>query len=262
MRFLVLCLMLAAPAAYANAFVTLASTTSTENSGLYDFILPKFSQATGIDVRVVAVGTGQALRLAENGDADILIVHHRPSEEAFIDAGHGINRNDLMYNDFVVVGPRDDPAGISASMSIEEAFKAISEAEAPFVSRGDDSGTHKKESELWGLAQITPSSPWYLDVGRGMGGALNIAAARNAYILSDRATWLSFKNPQELSLLYQGVPPLFNPYGVILVNPERHRHVKVEAARALQNWLTGPDGQKAISEFRVNGTQLFFPIEK
>jgi len=253
--FLWLCPIMAA----AKDFITLASTTSTENSGLYDAILPVFESETGIDVRVVAVGTGQALKLAENGDADVLLVHHRPSEEAFVAAGFGIDRQDVMYNDFVLVGPADNPAEITLNMTAAEAFAAIARSGSTFVSRGDDSGTYKKELELWDMAGVVPDGRWYLDVGRGMGGALNIAAVQDAYILSDRGTWLSFANKQGLKLVFEGDPPLFNPYGIILVNPVRHPHVKLENAKIFQNWLISDAGQAEIEKFRVNGQQLFFP---
>ncbi|MEO0344579.1 MAG: substrate-binding domain-containing protein [Pseudomonadota bacterium] len=244
--------------AAADTFITLASTTSTENSGLYDAILPHFTDATGIDVRVVAVGTGQAIKLAENGDADLLLVHHRPSEEAFVAAGFGVERFDVMYNDFVLIGPAGNPAGITQDMTVVDAFETISGTGSVFVSRGDDSGTHKKEREIWEMAGLEPEGQWYLDVGRGMGAALNIAAAQNAYVLSDRGTWLSFQNRAGLSLVYEGDPPLFNPYGIVLVNPTRHPHTKVEAAKTFIDWITSESGQSAIDAFRLAGEQLFF----
>ncbi|MEM9717269.1 MAG: substrate-binding domain-containing protein [Pseudomonadota bacterium] len=251
--------LLLSPSAWAAEFITLASTTSTENSGLYDAILPQFTEATGIEVRVIAVGTGQAIKLAENGDADALLVHHRPSEEAFVTAGFGIERYDVMYNDFVLVGPSEDPADIASASSVAEVFQRIKSSDALFVSRGDDSGTHKKELELWDMADVTPGGPRYLDVGRGMGGALNIAAAQDAYILSDRGTWLSFQNTGNLKILFEGDPPLFNAYGLIIINPERHPHTKVEAANIFKDWLLSESGQAAIAAHKIAGQQLFFP---
>lgn len=258
-RFALCCLLFFPLHLRAEEFITLASTTSTENSGLYDFLLPKFTEDTGLEVRVVAVGTGQAIKIAENGDADLLLVHHRPSEDAFVEAGYGIERRDVMYNDYVLIGPKANPAGVTTDLTVSEAFQKIAASGASFVSRGDDSGTHKKELELWALSGATPKPPWYLDVGRGMGGALNIAADLNSYILSDRATWISFNNKRELALVLDGDPPLFNPYGVILVNPARHAHVKTDQARVFAEWLTSPIGQSLILQYRVNGEQLFFP---
>ena len=260
--FLALLFSLLAPLAASNEFITLASTTSTENSGLYDALLPAFKKATGIDVRVIAVGTGQALKIAERGDADALLVHHRPSEDRFIAQGFGIDRRDIMYNDFVILGPRHDPADIKHSKTALEAFRQIAELKPIFISRGDESGTHKKERELWGMAGITPQGEWYRDVGRGMGGALNIATAQEAYILSDRGTWLSFNNQKELTILFEGDPPLRNPYGLILVNPKRHPHVKYESALRFANWLTSQEGQAIIKNFRVENEPLFFPFNK
>ena len=243
-------------------FITLASTTSTENSGLLGHLLPRFLAATGIEVRVVAVGTGQALRIARNGDADVLLVHHRPSEEAFVAEGHGVARHEVMINDYVIGGPRADPAGIADNSSAVAAFAQIAAAQAPFVSRGDDSGTHKKELALWAAAGIDPaaaSGAWYREVGAGMGATLNIAAAMPAYLLSDRGTWVSFRNKGDLKLLVEGDPPLFNPYGVILVNPDRHPHVKATEGQAFIDWMLSDEGQAAIASFRVDGQQLFFP---
>ena len=243
-------------------FITLASTTSTENSGLLGHLLPRFLAATGIEVRVVAVGTGQALRIARNGDADVLLVHHRPSEEAFVAEGHGVARHEVMINDYVIGGPRADPAGIADNSSAVAAFAQIAAAQAPFVSRGDDSGTHKKELALWAAAGIDPASAsgtWYREVGAGMGATLNIAAAMPAYLLSDRSTWVSFRNKGHLMLLVEGDPPLFNPYGVILVNPDRHPHVKAAEGQAFIDWMLSDEGQSAIASFRVDGQQLFFP---
>ncbi|MDX1540372.1 MAG: substrate-binding domain-containing protein [Geminicoccaceae bacterium] len=243
-------------------FITVASTTSTENSGLFDHLLPQFEQAAGIEVRVVAVGTGQALRLGENGDADVLLVHAEPAEEAFVEAGHGVERFDVMYNDFVIVGPADDPAGVRGEDDALEALQAIADAEAPFASRGDDSGTHKKELALWQQAEIdavSASGSWYRETGSGMGATLNTASGMDAYALTDRATWLAFANKGDLELLVEGDQRLFNQYGVILVNPEKHPHVKAEAGEAFIDWLLSEEGQAAIASFRLEGEQAFFP---
>jgi tungstate transport system substrate-binding protein len=248
-------------------FITLASTTSTENSGLLGAILPRFTEASGVEVRVVAVGTGAAIRLAEGGDADVLLVHDRASEEAFVAEGHGVERFDVMYNDFVVVGPKDDPAGVRAGAKgdVSNALRLIAEAEAPFVSRGDDSGTHKAERRLWKHAGLDPKAApggWYRETGSGMGAALNTANAMGAYTLSDRGTWLSFRNRSDLRVVLEGDPPLFNPYGVILVSPAKHPHVKAEQGQALIDWLLSEEGQRAIGEFRVDGEVLFHPDAK
>ncbi len=253
----------ATPAAgAADRYITLASTTSTDNSGLFDAILPRFEAATGIAVRVVAVGTGQALRLAERGDADVLFVHHRPSEEAFVAAGYGVERFDIMYNDFVIVGPTADPAGIVGLGDAAAALRRIAAAGALFASRGDDSGTHKKERSLWQAAGIDPaahSGAWYRETGSGMGATLNTAAALDAYALTDRGTWISFNNKAGLALQVEGDPRLFNQYGVILVNPARHPHVKAADGQALIDWLRSAAGQAAIGEFRIAGERLFTP---
>jgi tungstate transport system substrate-binding protein len=245
--------------AAAERFITMASTTSTQNSGLLDAILPLFTAKTGIEVRVVAVGTGQALRIARNGDADILLVHHRASEDAFVADGNGIERRDVMYNDFVLIGPATDPAHIKGLAKATDALSAIAKTHALFASRGDDSGTHKKELELWQAARITPAGAWYLETGSGMGATLNLAQAKEAYALTDRGTWITFGNKGDLALLLSGDKALFNPYGVILVNPARHPHVKATDARALSDWLVSEEGQTAISAFRIDGFEAFCP---
>ncbi len=253
---------IAGTAAAADRFITVASTTSTENSGLFGHILPLFRARTGIQVRVVAVGTGQAIRLARNGDADVLLVHHRPSEERFVAEGYGVERFDLMYNDFVIVGPKADPAGIRGMTDAPAALDKVAAARAPFASRGDDSGTHKKELSLWRAAGVdvaAASGSWYRETGSGMGATLNAAAAMDAYALADRATWLAFKNKAGLALLVEGDPRLFNQYGVILVNPARHPHVKQADGQAFIDWLLSADGQRAIADFKLDGRQLFFP---
>lgn len=250
-------ILFALPATAGNTWFTLASTTSTQNSGLLDHILPLFKEATGIEVRVVAVGTGQALRIARNGDADAILVHHRPSEDAFVAEGFGIERRDVMYNDFVIVGPKDDPARIRQATTAGEALRLI--APHIFTSRGDDSGTHKKERELWDAAGITPEGAWYLETGSGMGATLNMASDQNAYVLTDRGTWITFGNKGELDLLFSGDPAMFNPYGFILANPARFPHAKTDLARSFSNWLTSPAGQAAIGDFRIDGFQAFCP---
>ncbi|MGH1537632.1 MAG: substrate-binding domain-containing protein, partial [Gammaproteobacteria bacterium] len=233
-----------------NLFITLSSTTSTDNSGLLDYLIPKFTGKTGIDVRVIAVGTGRALQLGKRGDADIVLVHHKTSEEDFVESGFGIDRRDVMYNDYVIVGPKNDPAKIKQLKHAAEAFKQISQHDVPFVSRGDDSGTHKKELEIWSLAKVDAqqhSGKWYREAGAGMGATLNIANGMNAYTMTDRGTWLSFKNRDDLTLLFENDPPLFNQYGVILVNPEKHDHIKFQAAKRFSDWLISNEGQHAIA---------------
>ena len=249
----------AAPAQ--EKFITVASTTSTEQSGLFKHLLPIFTAKTGIAVRVVAVGTGQALDIGRRGDADVLLVHAKPLEEKFVAAGYGVKRHDVMYNDFVLIGPKSDPAYVAGARDVAAAFRKIREAQAPFVSRGDRSGTHFAELEIWKLAGIDiakEKGAWYRDTGQGMGPALNTAAAMNAYLLSDRGTWVSFKNRGDLAIAVQGDPRLFNQYGVMLVNPARHPHVKAAMGQAFIDWLISPQGQQAIADYRINGEQLFF----
>ncbi|WP_245675865.1 substrate-binding domain-containing protein [Halofilum ochraceum] len=253
---------LSMPAHAEDQYITVASTTSTEASGLFGHILPEFEEETGIEVRVVAVGTGQAIEVAKRGDADVLFVHHKPSEEAFVENGFGVKRHPVMYNDFIIVGPGDDPAGVEGMENAPGALAEIAEAEAPFASRGDDSGTHKKELGLWDKAGVDVAEDggsWYRETGAGMGRTLNTAAGMNAYALADRGTWISFDNRQDLELLVEGDPDLFNPYGVILVNPEKHGHVKAEMGQQFIDWLTSEDGQDAIASYRLRGQQLFMP---
>lgn len=243
-------------------FITVASTTSTANSGLFDGILPRFTAKTGIDVRVVAVGTGQAIRLARKGDADVLFVHHRPSEEKFVSDGFGVKRHDVMVNDFVVVGPSSDPAGVSGRRDAAAAFKAIAAGKAVFVSRGDDSGTHKRERSVWKAAGINPvddSGSWYRESGSGMGATLNTSVAMNGYTLADRGTWLSFRNRGDHVVVVEGDNRLMNPYGVILVNAAKHPHVKTAQGQTFIDWLVSAEGQGAIGGFRINGQVLFKP---
>ena len=242
--------------------ITLMATTSTENSGLLSYLLPKFEAAHGIKVNVVAYGTGQALRAARRGDADVLLVHDKKAELKFMANGHGVDRRTVMYNDFVIIGPKHDPARIKGAKGAFDAFQRIKKAKAAFVSRGDDSGTHKAELRLWranGMAPPDRRNRWYREVGSGMGATLNIAANMNAYVLSDRGTWLSFHNRRALSLLFEDDPPLFNQYSIMLVNPNRHPHIKEAQGRALIDWMTSPQGQSAIAAFTVNGKALFTP---
>ena len=249
---LALALLLAVTGARAGAFITVASTTSTQNAGLFDHLLPLFEAESGIEVRVVAVGTGQALRLARNGDADLLLVHDKPSEEAFVAEGYGSARFDLMYNDFVVVGPARDPAGIAGTEDAAAALAKIAAAKAPFVSRGDDSGTHRRERALWmavGLDPTGASGTWYREAGQGMGATLNTASMMEAYTLTDRGTWLSMRGRLDLRLVVEGGAGLRNQYGVTLVSAEKHPHVKAALARQFAEWLVSPLGQAAIDGF-------------
>jgi tungstate transport system substrate-binding protein len=246
----------------AERYITIASTTSTENSGLFGHLQPIFKQKTGIDFRVVALGTGQALDVGRRGDVDVVFVHDKAAEEKFVAEGFGIDRRDVMYNDFVLLGPKRDPARISGGHDIAAALKAIQTAQAPFVSRGDRSGTHAAELRLWtdaGIDIAASKDTWYRETGSGMGASLNTASSMNAYILSDRGTWLAFKNRGDLAILVEGDRRLFNQYGVIMVNPARHPQVKHSEARAFIDWLTSADGQAAIAAFRINGEQAFFP---
>ena len=254
----------AVPARADERFITLSSTTSTQDSGLFGHILPVFSAATGITVHVVAVGTGQALAIGARGDADALLVHDRVGEDKFVADGYGIDRRDVMYNDFVIVGPRGDPAHIRGLKDAREALRQIAQAAALFASRGDDSGTNRMELRLWKSAGVQPDphGGWYRDLGQGMGATLNIAAGMNAYTLTDRATWANFKNRQGLEILTEGDPALFNPYGSILVNPAKWPNVKYSDAKIWHEWLTSKAGLDAIASYRINGEELFFPPRK
>jgi tungstate transport system substrate-binding protein len=259
------CLLLtlvAGESALAQPFITVASTTSTEQSGLFDHILPIFEQKTGIEVRVVALGTGQALDLARRGDADVVFVHAKSAEEEFLREGHGVRRFPVMYNDFVIIGPRADPAGIAGGRDTLDALRKIKSAAAPFVSRGDRSGTHIAEINLWRMAGVDideEKGAWYRETGQGMGPALNMASSMNAYLLSDRATWLAFGNRGELAILVEGDTRLMNQYGVMLVNSDKHPSVKREEGQAFIDWLVSPEGQAAIAGYKIDGEQLFFP---
>jgi tungstate transport system substrate-binding protein len=248
--------------ALAQRFITVASTTSTEQSGLFKHILPIFEQQTGIEVRVVALGTGQALDLGRRGDADVVFVHAKSAEEEFLREGHGVRRFPVMYNDFVLIGPKADPAGIAGGSDTLAALRKIKNARAAFVSRGDRSGTHIAEVALWTMAGVDIDSekgPWYRETGQGMGPALNTASSMSAYLLSDRATWLAFNNRGELAVLVEGDTRLMNQYGVMLVNPEKHPSVKRADGQAFVDWLGSPEGQAAIAGYEIGGEQLFFP---
>jgi tungstate transport system substrate-binding protein len=252
-------------AAAAERYITVASTTSTENSGLFARLLPAFTEKTDIAVRVVAVGTGQAIKLARNGDTDVLFVHHRASEEKFVAEGFGVQRFDVMYNDFVIIGPGSDPAGVKGMNNATEALRTIAARQAPFASRGDDSGTHKKELALWRDAGVdvgAASGSWYRETGSGMGATLNVASGMGAYVLSDRATWLKFKNKGELAILVEDDSQLVNQYGIILVNPARHPHVKRADGQTFIDWVLSADGQSLINFYTIDGQQAFFANAK
>jgi tungstate transport system substrate-binding protein len=254
---------LIAPGALAQEkSIVVASTTSTQDSGLFGHILPRFKDKTGIDVKVIALGTGQALDTARRGDADVVFVHAKAAEEKFLADGFGVQRYPVMYNDFILVGPRGDPAGIRGSKDIVATLKDLKGKSAPFVSRSDKSGTHIAEINLWQLADIdiaAEKGPWYKEIGQGMGAALNTAAAGDAYALTDRGTWLSFKNKGDLVIAVEGDKRLFNQYGVTLVNPQKHPHVKKELGQQFIDWLVSPDGQRSIAEYKVGGEPLFYP---
>jgi len=258
---LILSIIVVSAAQADERFITLSSTTSTQDSGLFGFILPIFKAATGLSVHVVAVGTGQALAIGERGDADALLVHDRVGEDKFVAEGFGIDRRDVMYNDFVIVGPKSDPAHIRGLKDARKALEQIAAAAAPFASRGDDSGTNRMELRLWKSAGIQPDprNGWYRDLGQGMGATLNIAAAMDAYTLTDRATWANFKNRQNLEIVTEGDAMLFNPYGSILVNPAKWPKVKFADAKIWHEWLTTKPGLDAITSYKINGEEVFFP---
>lgn len=253
----------ASPALAQEKSIVVSSTTSTTDSGLFNHILPLFKKKTGIDVKVVSQGTGQALDTGRRGDSDVVFVHARPQEEKFVADGFGVKRFPVMYNDFVLIGPKSDPAGVKGSKDIVAALKAIQGKSAPFISRGDKSGTHSAELNLWKQAGIdiagAGKGAWYKEIGQGMGAALNTASASNAYVLADRGTWLSFKNRGDLDIVVEGDNKLFNQYGIILVNPEKHPNVKKAEGQAFIDWIVSPEGQKAIADYKINGNQLFFP---
>ena len=257
--------LLALPAMAQEKFIVLASTTSTEQSGLFGHLLPAFKAKTGIDVRVVALGTGQALDTARRGDADVVFVHDKEAELKFVNEGFGVDRREVMYNDFVLVGPKSDPAKVGGSKDILAALRKIDKAKAPFASRGDRSGTNAAELRLWKIAGLDPETgrgTWYRETGAGMGPTLNTAAAMDAYALTDRGTWLSFKNRRNLVISVEGDQRLFNQYGVMLVNPAKHPHVKKELGMAFVDWVTSSEGQKTIADYKINGDELFFPNYK
>ena len=261
--FLFLALLAAAGLAAAqDKFITVASTTSTEQSGLFGYLLPAYEKKTGVKVHVVALGTGQALDVARRGDADVVFVHAKPAEEKFLAEGEGVKRYPVMYNDFVLIGPKSDPAKVGGGKDILAAFKKIEETHTPFVSRGDRSGTNMAELKFWketGIDIDKAKGPWYRDTGQGMGPALNTAASMNAYILADRGTWLAFKNRGDLTILVEGDKRLFNQYGVMLVNPAKHPNVKKDLGQQFIDWLISPEGQKTIEGYKINGEQLFYP---
>jgi len=255
-------LTLSLPASAQEKSIVVSSTTSTQDSGLFGHILPLFKAKTGIDVKVVAQGTGQALDTGRRGDADVVFVHAKSAEEKFLAEGQGVKRHPVMYNDFVLIGPKSDPAGIKGMKDVGAALKQIMAKGAPFISRGDRSGTHIAEINLWKASGIDiekDKGPWYKSIGQGMGAALNTAAASNGYVMSDRGTWISFKNKGDLAIAVEGDKRLFNQYGVMLVNPEKHPNVKKEYGQALIDWLISPEGQKAIAGYKINGEQLFYP---
>lgn len=248
-----------AVAAQAEDRLRLSTTTSTENSGLLAALIPPFEKANNIKVDVIAVGTGKALQLGRNGDVDVVLVHARPAEEKFVEEGHGVDRMDVMHNDFVIIGPKGDPAGLKDAKTVGEAFKKLAEGKASFVSRGDDSGTHKKEKRLWKKAGVQPKGSWYLEAGQGMGAVLQMAYQKQAYTMSDRGTYIAFEDKIDLPILFEGDEALYNPYGVIAVDPKKHPDVNYDAAKKFMEYITGPKGQKIIAEYTKNGKQLFFP---
>ena len=243
----------------AETRLRMSTTTSTENSGLLKALLPPFEKANDLKVDVIAVGTGKALKLGENGDVDVVFVHARAAEDKFVADGFGVDRRDVMYNDFVVVGPKGDPAGLKAAKTAAEAFQKLAEGKAPFISRGDDSGTHKKELEVWKAAGIEPKGAWYVPAGQGMGEVLNMANEKQGYALTDRGTFIAYEGKVELVVVFEGDKALFNPYGIIAVNPKKHAHAQYDLAKKLIDFVVGPEGQKIIADYKVNGQQLFFP---
>ena len=253
---------LASPGALAQGTLRLATTTSTDNSGLLKVIVPKFERLAGLKVHVISVGTGKAMKLGENGDVDVLLVHSRPDEDRFVAAGFGVERRDVMYNDFIVVGPPADPAKVRGMKDVAAAFRRIVEAKATFVSRGDDSGTDKMEKSYWALAGSRPEGVQYLSAGQGMGEVLTMAGNVAAYTLTDRATYGAYRTRIGLEVMVEGDPRMFNPYGVIAVNPARYKDVNFRGAMRFIEWITGPEGRREIAAFRVNGEQLFFPLAR
>ena len=252
-----------APVSAQDKSIVVSSTTSTQDSGLFGYILPLFKQKTGIEVKVIAQGTGQALDTGRRGDSDVVFVHAKSAEQKFLAEGLGVKRYPVMYNDFVLIGPKSDPAGVKGMKDVAKALQMIKDKQAPFISRGDRSGTHLAELALWnknaGIDIEKEKGPWYKSIGQGMGAALNAASASNAYVLSERGTWISFKNKGDLAIAVEGDKLLFNQYGVILVNPEKHANVKKDLGQQFIDWLVSPEGQKAIADYKINGEQLFYP---
>jgi tungstate transport system substrate-binding protein len=256
---LVAVFLFAGQATAGESLLRLATTTSTANSGLMDFLIPRFTAQTGIEIHLIAVGTGKALRLGREGDVDIVLVHARAAEDAFVEGGYGVDRADVMYNDFIIAGPRSDPAGAADSDSVAQVLQRVYASEQPFISRGDDSGTHKRELILWQSSGKTPAGSWYREVGQGMGKTLQIANEVDGYTMTDRGTWLAYQSKLDIQLLFEDDPPLFNPYGIIAVNPARHADVNYAGASKLIKWMTSPEAQKMIGEFKIRGQQLFVP---
>src|ERR1700674_224051 len=257
--FLVLAATITPAVLLAATDIKMATTTSTENSGLLKVLLPQFEAEYGAKVQVISVGSGKAMKLGENGDVDVLLVHARPEEDKFVAQGHGVNRRDVMYNDFILVGPKEDPAQVRGMTDVVAALKKIHAAQAPFISRGDDSGTDKMEKSYWQTAGVKPQGAWYVSAGQGMGEVLTMAASKQGYTLTDRATHGAYKDQTGLDILVQGDPRMFNPYGVIAVNPKKYPDINYRGAMAFVDWITSPEGQKAIADFKLNGEQLFFP---
>ncbi len=252
-------LVAAAPPATAQIRLRMSTTTSTDNSGLLKVLLPPFERASGVAVDVIAVGTGKALKLGENGDVDVVFVHARAAEDKFVADGFGVDRKDVMHNDFVVVGPKSDPEGLKSAKNANEAFQRLAEGKAPFISRGDDSGTHKKELSIWKAVGIEPKGAWYVAAGQGMGEVLNMANEKLGYALADRGTYIAYAGKIDLVVVFDGDPILFNPYGIIAVNPARHPHTQYDLAKKFIDFVVGPEGQKIIADYQLNGQQLFFP---
>jgi len=240
----------------------MSTTTSTENSGLLKVLLPPFEKANNCRVDVISVGTGKALKLGENGDVDVVLVHSRPAEDKFVAEGYGVDRRDVMYNDYVLVGPKNDPAKVKEAKTAVDAFKRLASGKADFISRGDDSGTDKQEKELWKAAGIKPKNKWYIEAGQGMGPVLQMAFERNGYTLADRGTYYAYEKKIDLAILFEGDKALFNPYGVIAVNPKRHPNINYDLATKFSDYITGTQGRQIIADFKVEGKQLFFPTEK
>lgn len=252
--------LVSAPLQAGESVIRMATTTSTQNSGLLDYLLPLFKQRTGIEVQTIAVGTGKALRMGREGDVDVVMVHARPAELKFVEEGYGVDRSEFMYNDFVLVGPKSDPAAIGAEKDVTSALKKIATSQSLFVSRGDDSGTHKKELSLWKAGSIKPAGSWYREAGQGMGKVLQMASELQGYTLTDRGTWLAYQGKLDLALLSEGDAGLRNPYGVIAVNPKRYPDTHYADARKLIDWVSSPEGQQLINDYKVNGKQLFIPL--